>query len=375
MITPTHLTFSQTFYLASCILWTSPVTSTGVFIAALASLIPDLDTHVSLPGRIVPHFSEWIHQHFGHRSITHAFVPQVIVWFIMYVFVINNYMDVNVAIAVAAGWFSHSCADMLTKTGIYFWYPSRRYRCVAWKNPRFRVEVMSYGEWWWSCTMFVIAIPLFFGAKTEQGAGGIIRYALGDIQLAVQEYQRYKGSHEWFLEIEGSNNDSQRRVDGEYYVIDVKNSNTFFISNSNNETVTVSDASTEDWFVSFAILKKGKSEATTVVHLKKDEVTYQEFIKAFELFSDYKLFITGKLAVENTIGNIEHHNIDLITLSNLPEGERYHALDLKFVFRHLPGIKLPELEIKSDPPKQQNNEILDKWIGEVLRDESLEDEF
>jgi len=192
MIAPSHISFSQTFYLASCIFWSSPATPMGAFIAALACFIPDFDTSASLPGRLLPHVSEWIHAQFGHRSVTHAFLPQFLLWIIFYFLVSSNHLSMDIAIAIAAGWFSHSAADMLTKTGVFFWWPSRRYRCVAWKNPRFRVEVMSLGEWWWSMAMFIIAIPLFMAAQTETGASGIIKHALGDIQLAVQEYQRFK---------------------------------------------------------------------------------------------------------------------------------------------------------------------------------------
>ena len=375
MITPTHITFSQTFYLASCIFWTSPASPMGAFVAALASFIPDFDTRVSIPGRLIPNVSEWIHQHFGHRSITHAFIPQAIAWFILYLTVVYGYLEMNIALAIAAGWFSHSCADMLTKTGVFFWYPSRKYRCVAWKNPNFRCEVMSIGEWWWSIVLFIIAVPLFFGAMTEQGAGGIIRYALGDIELAVQEYQRYKGSHEWFLEIEGTSNDDLKRIDGKYYVVDVKSGTSFFISDSEGGTVTVSGSATEDWFVSSAILKKGGPEATTVIHLKKNEVKPSELLESFDFVTKSKLFISGELSSESLNGEIKRHSFDFVTKSKLPDGERYHALNLKLIFKHAPDVIIPELEIKSDPPPKQDDSILDKWMDEALKPTDFGEDF
>lgn len=147
MIAPSHISFSQTFYLASCIFWSSPATPVGAFTAALASFIPDFDTRLSLPGRILPWLSDWIHAQFGHRSITHAFIPQLALWIILYLTVTSNGIPKDIAIAIAAGWFSHSCADMLTKTGVVFWWPFSRVRCVSWKNPRYRVDVTSTGEW------------------------------------------------------------------------------------------------------------------------------------------------------------------------------------------------------------------------------------
>ncbi|MEK8021679.1 MAG: metal-dependent hydrolase [Candidatus Parabeggiatoa sp.] len=368
MITPTHITFSQTFYLASCIFWASPASPIGAFVAMLASFIPDFDTRVSIPGRLIPNVSEWIHQHFGHRSITHAFIPQAIVWFILYVLVTYSYLSIDIVIAIAAGWFSHSCADMLTKTGVFFWYPSRRYRCVAWKNPNFRCEVMSIGEWWWGVVMFLIAVPLFFAAQSEQGAGGIIRYALADIQLAIQEYQRYKGSHAWYIDIEGTSNDDLKRIDGKYYVVDVKSSSAFYILNLEGQTVTVSSATTEDWFVSSTVLKKGEPELTTIIHLQKKEVESAKLISALDsVTKSDRLLISGKLASENLTGDIEHHKLDYVTKSELPEGIKYHAVDLKITVKHAPDIKISNLEIKSDPPTVERDEIMDRWINEALK--------
>jgi hypothetical protein len=51
MIALSHISFSQTFYLASCRFWSSQATSIGAFTAALA-FIPDFDTRASL-GRSV----------------------------------------------------------------------------------------------------------------------------------------------------------------------------------------------------------------------------------------------------------------------------------------------------------------------------------
>ena len=368
MIAPSHITFSQTFYLASCIFWSSPATPMGAFIAALACFIPDFDTRASLPGRLLPHVSEWIHAQFGHRSITHAFLPQLSLWIIFYFLVYYHNLSIDIAIAIAAGWFSHSAADMLTKTGVFFWWPSRRYRCVAWKNPRFRVEVMSLGEWWWSMAMFILAIPLFMAAQTETGASGIIKHALGDIQLAVQEYQRYKGKNAWYLDIEGTSNNDLKRIDGRYYVVDVKSESAFYIQDTQGQTVTVSNATTSDWFVSSAILEKGEPELTHTINLKKNEIERDKLITALETVTkSNKCFITGKLATENKAGDIEAKKLEYVSISNLPDAVRYHALDLKIQIKHSPNIELRQLEIKSDPPKVRQDKILDKWLDEALK--------
>jgi inner membrane protein len=370
MIAPTHVTFSQTFYLASCIFWASPATGLGLFVSALASFIPDFDTPTSLPGRLVPPLSEWIHEHFGHRGITHAFIPQLFVWLILWICVSYRFVSVDVTIAIAAGWFSHSCADMLTKTGVFFWWPYRRKRCVAWKNPNYRVLVGSLGEWWWSMAMVMIAIPLFMFAQTGQGTSGIIRQALGDISLAVQEYQKNKGTDAWYLQIEGTDNKTLERIDGRYYIVDVKSESAFFVENSQGKTVTVSGTASENWFVSDAVLEKGEPERTHTIELTREEVEYTTFIEALELvINSRRAFISGKFATEDKRGNIEARTLEHSTLSELPKAERrYHAINLRIQIKHTPGVEIPKLKIKDVQPKQiESNDLLDKWMDEALK--------
>jgi len=227
---------------------------------------------------------------------------------------------------------------------------------------------MSLGEWWWSMAMFIIAIPLFMAAQTETGASGIIKHALGDIQLAVQEYQRYKGKNAWYLDIEGTSNNDLKRIDGRYYIIDVKSESAFYIQNTQGQTVTVSSATTSDWFVSSAILEKGEPELTHTINLKKNEIDSSQLITAFETVTkSNKCFITGKLATENKVGDIEAKKLEYVSISNLPDAVQYHALDLRIQIKHPPNIELKQLEIKSDPPKVRQDKILDKWLEEALK--------
>ncbi len=365
MITPSHLSFSQPFYYLSGIFWGVVITPQGALIAAISSLIPDLDTQQSIIGKAFPLLSNWIGEEFGHRSITHSLIIQIIVWLILALLVRLDYIVLNTAIAIASGWFSHSCADMLTKSGIFFFWPSRSYRCVSWHNPKFRVETMGFGEWAWSFAMFIISIPLFLIALGGQGATGVVSYALGDIRMAVDEYQVRKGLNAFYLDVQGTDNKTLNRIDGKYYVITVKSESSFILLDGNN-TVVASSNSTGDWFISYATLEQGNPERTHIIDLKKAEIDSENLLTALDdVIGRRKAFISGKLAVEDDRGNIEHHSIDYGTQFNFPTGKTFHNIDIQIQIKHIPGEQIPNLKIAPDIEEVEQDEILDGWLKQI----------
>ena len=364
MTTPSHLSFSQLFYYLSGIFWGILITPQGAFIATISSLIPDLDTRQSIIGKAFPLVSNWINEKFGHRSITHSLIIQVIVWLILAVLVRLDYITDNTAIAIASGWFSHSCADMITKSGVCFFWPSRT-RCVSWSNTKLRIETMGLGEWLWSITMFIISIPLFLVAIGGQGATGVVSYALGDIKMAVNEYQTRKGLNAFYLDVQGTDNKTLNRIDGKYYIIAVKSESSFVLLDGNS-TVVASNSSSGDWFISYATLEQGNPERTHIIDLKKTEIDSDNLLSALDdVIGRRKAFITGKLAVEDNKGKIEHYPLNYVTESNLPIGKTFHNIDVQIQIKYVPGEKIPNLKISKDIIIREEDVILNDWFKQI----------
>jgi len=365
MITPTHISFSQPFYYLSGIFWNTAISPQGALIAAIFALVPDLDTPQSIIGRVFPNLSNWISQEFGHRSITHALLPQIFLWLALSIFVNYDYISTDTAIAIASGLFSHSCADMITKTGVFFFWPSRSHRQIAWANPKFRTETMGFGEWWWSMTMFAVSVPLFFIALGGQGASGVVSYAIGDIGMAVQEYQNKKGLNAFYLDVQGTDNKTLNRIDGKYYIVDVKSESAFILLDNNN-TIVASNTSSGDWFISHAVLEQGNLERTHVIDLKKSQLELDNLFNALDdVIGRRKAFISGKLATEDDKGNIEHHKLDYVTQSNLPTGKTFHNIDIQIQIKYVQGEKIPNLKIAPDVEVIEQDEILEGWMKQI----------
>lgn len=86
-----------------------------ILVAAIAALLPDIDTSKSLLGRKTPF---WLL--FAHRKLTHS----LIFFFLLYVIVfLLAGSQTAYIMAFTAGFFSHLVLDALTKRGIYPFYP------------------------------------------------------------------------------------------------------------------------------------------------------------------------------------------------------------------------------------------------------------
>ena len=59
--------------------------------------------------------------------------------------------------------------------------------------------------------------------------------------------------------------------------------------------------------------------------------------------------------------------IGYVNLSNLPIGTWYHAVYLRIQVKDLPDVQLPQLEFGSNGGEVQRDEILERWVEEVLK--------
>ncbi len=80
MMTPTHIAFSVA--MTSLSLETANLELLGV--AALASLLPDIDTSKSFIGRLLFPISNWLEANTVHRGITHSFFASGVLTLVTY---------------------------------------------------------------------------------------------------------------------------------------------------------------------------------------------------------------------------------------------------------------------------------------------------
>jgi inner membrane protein len=363
----THIVFGVTFYYAGCVITKSPVDFTFSYLAGLIATMPDIDTDKSNIGRFIPFISRELYFFFGHRTVTHSFLFISVITIIFSVLTLNLITSVTFTISIIASLLSHSCSDMATKSGVCFWWPSR-VRCVIPRNSNFRVSTGSWQEWHVSTGMLILFFPLYFLAETGQGASGFVTYVLGDIGMAIQDYQENKGEHAWYVDITGTSNKTLKAIDGIYYIAAVKDSSTFYVfDKTQNKITTISSGTEADWFVKNCLLKKGRKESTTALLLEKKKMRPTDFLNATKELRNYKHFISGRLTTKSSAGSLQFHKLSYINLSDLPTGNLFLAIKLRFIIKHSPEVVISKLNIEEDSPSEPSESFDDIWIKNIIK--------
>ena len=302
MLTPTHIVWSQTALLVTCIATGhAPDPAEALIAAGAATLIPDLDKRASLPGRLLPPVADALEHHVGHRTLTHSLAAQAVVGLIA-----KHLLPYGVFLALVSGWVSHSVADMMTPSGVCWFFPSR-VRCVLPGNHRLRIEAMSPRELGFAIVAALLCFLLLPWALEGQGTTGLLRQAMGDIQAARTQYDARKGEAAWRLKVAGTDNRTFARIDGAYPVIGPWQGSGFLLAGPSGPVTICKQGCA--WYAARAVLQRGAPEVTTTRTLNLPATTGRAIARALEpLQTAGTVYVSG-----STKGDTETHPPTIVT--------------------------------------------------------------
>jgi inner membrane protein len=252
MLTPTHLVFGQTAYLAACVVAAHPPAPEEAAVALLGAALPDLDSRASYIGRILRLTSGMLEQYFGHRSFTHSLLLQVLAGLLAWWLLPGGF-----ALALLAGWVGHAWADMMTKAGVAWFWPAR-IRCVLPGNPDFRMDVGKGGELAFLLVVALLGVVLMPLAATGKGTAGLIRGAIGDLETVRRHYDRDKGDVRFAVVVKGRDNLDHTDISGTYPIIGPWRE-TGLILDTDAGPRSLCAGSACNWYSSHAELAKGEA--------------------------------------------------------------------------------------------------------------------
>lgn len=113
----THLAFGLLVSLLSLTLFNIQNKILFIIVVIFFALFPDIDETHSKLGRKYKITSKLINFFFGHRGFIHSiYIPLIL-------YIIFNYINHEISIAILVGYFSHLFLDALTPKGIKPFYP------------------------------------------------------------------------------------------------------------------------------------------------------------------------------------------------------------------------------------------------------------
>jgi inner membrane protein len=364
LLTPTHLVTAQAAYLAACIATAHPPAPAEAIAALGAGLIPDLDSRQSYAGRLVPPLSGWIEHRFGHRAVTHSLLAQALIGALAWALLPFGYF-----LALAAGWVSHTMADMMTPSGVAWFWPARG-RCVLPANPHYRMEVMGKGELGFLIVMAVLGLLLMPLARTGEGTTGLIRSAIGDMTTARAEYDAGKGSHAFALDLRGRDNRTYADVSGTYPVIGPYREAGFILGTEQGPRSACRSGAC-DWYAEHAVLIRGEAEQTTTFAVRVERTSAEALLASLAPLQEKgKIYLLGTLTALASRPAPPTVDVaaDTVTLNYaVPgmletwKGRTLRDLDLAVQVRHAPGTEVAQPQ----PPSREGtgvHPLLEKWM-------------
>lgn len=209
----THVAFASVLYLGGATLFGYKPDGIGWLLAAVASLLPDVDLPPAKIGRLFWFISVPLERRFGHRTITHSAVGLLVVaavasplWWV----------DPLYFWCALGGYWSHLWIDMLNVRGVDLFWPSP-VRVVTPGNRHWRLEVGSKAEMVLLSALIALAVALY--PLSHLGFRDALQALLRSFDIAVEQYQRQIGTHWYDLELIASDNLTLARIEGRYPII------------------------------------------------------------------------------------------------------------------------------------------------------------
>lgn len=161
MMASTHIALGMGCWMGYARMKGLPIEPIPIAIAAIGSLLPDMDHPQSAFGRVVPFISIPISLIFGHRGITHSLIAVVALSIALW-----HYNQAWFVAPAVVGYLSHLAGDMLTNSGVPLFWPKKAKVSL----PLFNTGGLLEG-------LFRYAIGAFIGWDTWNYVKPLIRLA------------------------------------------------------------------------------------------------------------------------------------------------------------------------------------------------------
>jgi inner membrane protein len=292
MMAITHTAFSVS--LTSLALGTA---NPGVLsMAALASLLPDIDTSKSLIGRLFFPLSRWLESHAVHRGITHSFFATGVLTLATYPLAAFGHEQLWYALIL--GYFLGWLADVFTKSGVEAFYPSKG-RLIIPRNPNLRLGTRTNAEWFLLMVLVAVAI-ISININTQ---GGIIRsfnQLLGIPSGAIETVNEDAPNYLLRAYIKGRNAITEQPVNGGFEVIEPLTASDLLVKDDSGTVYRVGSSQECQIIASQIRISRISPIATEVQNLVLDDEDPQTALAPLQSKIQNpksKIYLTGTLTI------------------------------------------------------------------------------
>jgi inner membrane protein len=312
----------------------------ALILAALFSLLPDIDEPNSISGRLFAPVSKQIYTKYGHRTITHSLASWLLV---SLPFFASFALAPDIAYylwGTALGYLSHIFADLLTVSGIPLAYPWSEKKFVALGG------IVDTGKRSHTIitTVFISAAVLLLFQFSQSGW---LHSSYGD----VKEFWSLNENYLVGVDLEGSWRDTGLPVKMNGTVIKGDGDLVYFLAGSKIYSYsTVLGNQRSSIYTRKAELLKLRPASTYLLTLKPQNGNLDYFVKQVEKEAKRQsnnillVLLSGEINFDIDKLKNEEESILVTALGTYPEQPMYKISSGTVVFENMPLEKLRNLQ-------------------------------
>ncbi len=201
---------------------------------AWGSVMPDVDTTTSGPGKFVRPLSSFLERRFGHRTLTHSLLFTLALALLLYPLWRAN---PSAYWAFLAGYLSHLLLDTLNVNGVPLLWP---WRVQFWffASREWRIRYASPQEATLALVLALFAFVLW--PVSGQGFASAFRHLVGTPEVAVLDYLDWRERWEVWAEVKGFNRETQEGLEGRFLVVEALGREGVLVEDELGRTLAVS---------------------------------------------------------------------------------------------------------------------------------------
>ncbi|GAA6737479.1 MULTISPECIES: metal-dependent hydrolase [Thermus] len=201
---------------------------------AWGSVMPDIDTTTSGPGKFVRPLSTFLERRFGHRTLTHSLLFLLVLAFLLYPLA---RAQPGAYWAFLAGYLSHLLLDTLNVNGVPLLWP---WRLQFWffSAREWRIRYASPQEATLALILALVGFALW--PLSGQGFASAFRHLVGTPEVAVLDYLDWRERWEVWAEVKGFNRETQEALEGRFLVVEALGREGVLVEDALGRTLAVS---------------------------------------------------------------------------------------------------------------------------------------
>ena len=239
----TYALFSALVYLASSLLIKGPANPILLIPVCLGSLLPELDSRDSAPGRLLPFVSRQLEIRFGHCQGWHTLGANVFVATVSAPLI--PLIGLNSWLLISIGFFSHLILDMIQPEGVMLFWPLSRTRYRIFRG--FVESLGNAAEQKLAVALAAVTLTLLFVA--DVGPPPASPVVPPSFESTLERYLSLRGRNLVFADVDGTWQATGRRVSARFEILNTVNQSFIMLDRYDGRVFTAGRTSAENLYL------------------------------------------------------------------------------------------------------------------------------